>query len=425
MTTEIAVANRWGIALAADSAVTIEQYHKRKLTEKVYNSANKLFTLSKFHPVGLMIYNGMTLGGTPWETIVKVIRSELKDQEFKTLEEYCEFFFSSLASHGMLFPPASSNEVVQRNMYRVLYDVLEEQIKDADAQDADIDLPAAIIEIKEAIKAIEGVQYIDGFDEYFHHSLFGQYSSEFANVLSAISKDHGNSPEFEEVSRRLIGSWFSRKVSIPGYSGIVICGFGSNDVFPKLYEYLADCIVCGKVRYWKNQEKIIDGDTASFVMPFADSEFLDTLLNGINPTFFRKFAAETFKMVMALPETLVSQIVELTDEQKEKYAELLRQSVIDPYNQLGEDLTNFRLSEYVHPIEGTLQVLPISELAGIAETFISAAQIHKRVNPLLDTVGGPVDVAVISKGDGFVWVKRKHYFESKLNPAFVQKYLES
>ena len=72
--------------------MTIEQYYKTKLTEKVYNSANKLFTLSKFHPVGLMIYNGMTLGGTPWETIVKVIRRELKDQEFKTLEEYCGFF---------------------------------------------------------------------------------------------------------------------------------------------------------------------------------------------------------------------------------------------------------------------------------------------------------------------------------------------
>jgi len=289
----------------------------------------------------------------------------------------------------------------------------------------DVDLAAAMLEIKEATKSLEEFDYIDGFDESFHQDLFTQYGSEISDVLSAIANEHDRNPEFEEVSRQLIGTWFSRKVPIPGYSGVVICGFGSNDVFPKLYEYFADSIVCGKVRYWKNQQKIIDGDTASFVMPFADSEFLETLLNGINPTFFRKFAAETFKMVIALPETLVSQIVELSEEQKEKYAELLRQSVIDPYNQLGEELTKFRLSEYVHPIEGTLQVLPISELAVVAETFISAAQIHKRVNPLLDTVGGPVDVAVISKGDGFVWVKRKHYFHKELNPAFVQKYLES
>lgn len=35
-----------------------------------------------------------------------------------------------------------------------------------------------------------------------------------------------------------------------------------------------------------------------------------------------------------------------------------------------------------------------------------------------ETVGGPVDVAVISKGDGFIWMRRKHYFSAALNPQF-------
>jgi len=39
-----------------------------------------------------------------------------------------------------------------------------------------------------------------------------------------------------------------------------------------------------------------------------------------------------------------------------------------------------------------------------------------------ETVGGPTDVAVITKGDGFVWIKRKHYFDIKLNQFFQQKY---
>jgi len=38
------------------------------------------------------------------------------------------------------------------------------------------------------------------------------------------------------------------------------------------------------------------------------------------------------------------------------------------------------------------------------------------------TVGGPIDVAVITKGDGFVWVKRKHYFRAELNPRFMSRY---
>jgi len=33
-----------------------------------------------------------------------------------------------------------------------------------------------------------------------------------------------------------------------------------------------------------------------------------------------------------------------------------------------------------------------------------------------------IDVAVISKGDGFVWIKRKHYFKAELNPQFFANY---
>jgi len=39
-----------------------------------------------------------------------------------------------------------------------------------------------------------------------------------------------------------------------------------------------------------------------------------------------------------------------------------------------------------------------------------------------ESVGGPVDVAVISKGDGFVWIKRKYYFDSDINKHFFDKY---
>jgi len=39
-----------------------------------------------------------------------------------------------------------------------------------------------------------------------------------------------------------------------------------------------------------------------------------------------------------------------------------------------------------------------------------------------ETVGGPIDVAVISKGDGFIWIKRKHYFKAELNSQFFSNY---
>jgi hypothetical protein len=62
MTAEVAILNTHGIALAADSAVTISVGDEKK----VYNTANKLFALSKYHPVGIMIYNNATYMGIDW-----------------------------------------------------------------------------------------------------------------------------------------------------------------------------------------------------------------------------------------------------------------------------------------------------------------------------------------------------------------------
>lgn len=45
----------------------------------------------------------------------------------------------------------------------------------------------------------------------------------------------------------------------------------------------------------------------------------------------------------------------------------------------------------------------------------------RRVTPTAETIGGPVDVAVISKGDGLVWLKRKHYFPPELNPRYFRR----
>ena len=47
---------------------------------------------------------------------------------------------------------------------------------------------------------------------------------------------------------------------------------------------------------------------------------------------------------------------------------------------------------------------------------------RRRVTTDRETVGGPIDVAVITKGEGFVWVKRKHYFSPEYNPRVVARY---
>ena len=72
-----------------------------------------------------------------------------------------------------------------------------------------------------------------------------------------------------------------------------------------------------------------------------------------------------------------------------------------------------------------IHFLPKDELAAMAESLVNITAFkRKMLFSSLETVGGPIDVAVISKGDGLVWVKRKHYFQAEHNRHFFDNYFK-
>lgn len=85
------VLNKHAVAIAADSAVTIGNGKG----VKIFNGANKIFSLSKYHPIAILIYNSASFMGIPWETIIKVYRKQLGDKSFRTVEEYQKDFLRS------------------------------------------------------------------------------------------------------------------------------------------------------------------------------------------------------------------------------------------------------------------------------------------------------------------------------------------
>jgi len=113
MTAEVAVMNKQAIALAADSAVTFGGEKE----QKIFSSASKFFTLSKYEPVGVMVYGNASLMDVPWETIIKVYRGHLGKRTFKTIGDYAENFLTFLAKNEQLFPEDVQNWYVNGLIY--------------------------------------------------------------------------------------------------------------------------------------------------------------------------------------------------------------------------------------------------------------------------------------------------------------------
>jgi hypothetical protein len=60
--------------------------------------------------------------------------------------------------------------------------------------------------------------------------------------------------------------------------------------------------------------------------------------------------------------------------------------------------------------------MPIQDVIALADFLVSLTINFSRFKPGAPTVGGPVEIAAITKHEGFKWVKRKHYFDMVHNP---------
>jgi hypothetical protein len=59
--------------------------------------------------------------------------------------------------------------------------------------------------------------------------------------------------------------------------------------------------------------------------------------------------------------------------------------------------------------------MPIQDAIDLARFLIHAGIMFSRFLPGPNTVGGPIEIAVITKHENFKWISRKHYYEQRMN----------
>lgn len=423
MTSEVVVMNSLAVALAADSAATVSDGRDNK----VYNSANKLFMLSKFHPVGVMVYNNSSILGVPWETILKMFREELDDTEFDTLEEYGQALLKYLGKSKSLFPAEAQAKfflALVETLYRKLFDefqrtFLQKTLEGDDLEDSESSALAKkiILDARSDWNAKEDAHCFADGD--VGRRLAGQFSGEISSLAAKIFDGLSLDTEAATALRDLAILAVSKDEILPeSFSGVVVAGFG----FPVMQVFELGEVFLDRLKYRKPKVEKISSATPSIVKPFAQSEMVDTFLRGINPVFEYRMIRELVSLVVRLPNEVIDGITELTDEQKSGWKERILPQTSDLIRAFVGNLERHRKDNHRGPILQAIINLPIEELAHVAASLVNLNSFQKRMSLGPETVGGPVDVAVISKGDGFIWISRKHYFRRELNHHFFRNY---
>jgi len=406
MTAEVAILNTHGIALATDSAITISASGERK----VYNTANKLFMLSKYHPVGIMIYNKAGYMGIDWEIIIKEYRKSIKNKPLPKLFDYAESFINYVKKLSYITEERQKDiflsicvSIISR-VQHIFFHEIENRFKLVEK-----------ITLKQASQVLDSVsnnillfqkKNTKKTNYIFDIAFLKRYKNHIYEIIDEAFEKYKVSIKQKESILKIIISDFSNAYEL-NHSGIVIAGYGDKEIFPSIYQ----CEICGKIGKsfvsFNEMKKSISFNYTATIMPFAQSEMVHTFMRGIDPN---------------LEDIIDKQLEDIMISISNITGSSYKHKLIDIKKEFMKHLDESQHEFYINPIMDIVESLQKTDLAEMAETLVNLTAFKRHISKNAETVGGPTDVAVITKGDGFVWIKRKQYFDIKFNRFFQQKY---
>ncbi|MCZ7463518.1 hypothetical protein [Rhizobium rhizogenes] len=421
MTAEIAILNKLAVALATDSAVTISAGQRE---QKIYDSADKLFDLSARNPIGIMIYNGMQFMQAPLQTLISEYRSQCKS--FDTVREAANDFLQYLNDWGADSPPQVMRTSLEMAIAPVLAAIREriakkhEELMTGDYSDDLLDriraVPNEVIStVENSLSRAEPAQFVGGKSVKFDRSRTA--------LIKSIVKECWGPGETGQITRltAIAKKLVVTNVSSQNYTGIVIAGFGAKEKFPSLISFTIEGVIFDRLKFSEINYVDIDrsGERAR-VIPFAQKEMVERFLYGLDSNIERQITVFCKNAVPEIRNQIISQL-EMNDDDKKSLTEEAQNAerafIDDLQKKRFEEIRSSSRTE----IEGMVEFMPKPELAKMAEALVNLTSIKRRVSRGMETVGGPIDVAVISRTEGFIWVKRKHYFSAELNPRYLSR----
>lgn len=413
MSAGICIMNKTAIALAADSAVTIGAHLA------IHNSANKLFSLSRIAPIGVIVYANAELMNVPIETIIKQYKRDLSTKTFSELNNYVDDFLAYLTKNATLFRfPINEQAYVTavygdllnglfgdyQRMIKTKIDSVQRELTQEELLHIQLEATTVTCDF------VNGMEDIEGFDQTEYISaVYGNKIDEY------ISSRYSWVPaEIRPSLREAVITVYKKKFFRSGYVGIAFAGYGNKEIFGRMVHLHLSGIINGHIRFYTKEVVEISETKSATITPLAQTDVMQTFLFGINDNFISDLSKEIPLQIKSCLDGLDDSL--FVPGKKEE----VQSSLNSATSRIISQVVSTAQSKYLFPITNSVATLPIEELSLLAESMINITSLRRKVaiDDNNGTVGGPIDVAIISKSDGFIWLKRKHYFDQKYNPQY-------
>ena len=376
MTAEIAIMNKEAVALAADSAVTVFESG----TPRVFVSTNKLFSLSRHHPVGIMVYGNASFMGVPWETVIKLYRARLDDNSYPTVKEYADDFISFLESEPVLTPEESQQMYVRGTLntyFEWMFQETDSGVRKRIREEA-ISTPEDAPEFfRQEARRVIGSHYQSWKEAAYARDLGAEFAGELRRLyqtdIRQAKRSAFGSLLTSDTSRKLtiLAGWilskYNRRVVSPGESGLVIAGFGDDQIFPSIQSFVVLGIAGGKLKYWREDgdSRDITANVGARIIPFAQDEMVRSFMEGIEPDYWADILSAVNGLLEEYPLAIIDNIRGVSNRERERLKRSVLKASKDAFDAFNEDFDDIKISRYIDPVVSTIATMPKSELPAV------------------------------------------------------------
>lgn len=396
MSVGVCVINRNGIALAADSAGTYDVNNDPK-KRMFYNTVNKLFSLSSKSLCAAITYGRLSLCNVSIEQIVCEFGRYLD-----TVDEIGDFFdiitrFERYIELNNQYYGFGEEE--DKYCKGVIINILQEWNENTkglvNKEDRNIEIDRLLREKKDEV---EKWNKIDEFDikQYINQ----QYRSYYDKIVIS------NVPAFKELSSEiellweLITFYFRAilKVEEQKEAGLLFAGYGTEDAYPKYVQLSLYNVIGGRLKY-SVSEKYYCGRLGGKIKPVAQPDVILTFCQGISGSMIGEISSGYTKII----NDLLSSYTGIGKNEIKEHFKDFKQSFDNTISQI--------VQKEVRSTLDIMATLPISEMAFLSENLVNITELKRTyaIDGNQQTVGGPIDVAIITKGSGFEWIRKKRF----------------
>jgi hypothetical protein len=261
----------------------------------------------------------------------------------------------------------------------------------------------------------------------FTGPTLAKFRREFGPLAVAVCNETSGNSE-NALSKR----WYPRIVELvwtalcSNYqsrfaAGVCMFGFGEAELLPQLVVEEFDGCCNGGLRSIDLQIAPITQQNSAGIFPFADREVMHSFMEGVNRRTRFMFNVLIELSMHELAERIVKDNFTLSAQQLAVVKAINDKTITAMMEKFTANIDSWIMAESIGPIVDVVSGMPKEEIAALAEALVEVTAARSKVMDAVESVGGDVDVCVVTKGDGLIWIKRKHYFDLGKNQQYLRR----